>query len=160
MEVVVVVLFQTRWRRRIKAAIGLPWFTGRTAGKTVCVCDYDVDAGVDGGCLCLWQSLEADIESKSAAVTSLLALCQLVVSEQSSCHVTADVADLQRSVDQLDRHWHSLQDKAAHRRQLYVWHLILNAVVSCCDNLELNWCRCLSTLPYCSTTVVFFCTIN
>jgi len=138
MEVVVVVLFQIRWRRRIKAAIGLPWFTGRTAGKTVCVCDYGVDADADGGGLCVWQCLEADIESKSAAVTSLLALCQLVVSEQASCHVTADVADLQSSVDQLDCHWHSLQDKAAHRRQLYVWHFILNAT-TCCFMLWQSW---------------------
>ena len=64
--------------------------------------------------MCVCQQLEADIESRSASLTSLLSMCESLVTE----HATSDVVDLQRTVEELKSHLNDASNNAAKRRQL------------------------------------------
>jgi len=64
--------------------------------------------------VCVCQHLEADIESKSASLTSLTSVCESLVSE----HASADVVDLQRTVDELKSQLNDVSSNAAKRRHL------------------------------------------
>jgi len=70
-------------------------------------------------CVCVWQSVESDIDGHTALLVSLSSVCATMLSDADMpCRVTDDVSNVRTSLDDLKRQSHQLRDKAAQRRQL------------------------------------------
>lgn len=65
-----------------------------------------------------FQALQADIDSHSASISSVLNLSESLIANDAACPTEADKETVRKDVKELDELWPAIKSRAVERRQL------------------------------------------
>jgi hypothetical protein len=65
-----------------------------------------------------FQALQADIDSHSIPISSVLNLSESLIADNAACPTEADKETIQKAVRELDELWPAIKSRSVERREL------------------------------------------